>query len=248
MLPDLLRRVATGEELFWGGAFVFDEVNKRHLLTAEARARIAGKAGGDEITSHSVVQADLDRLLAARPDADQLERMIYQELKLRLAELLLMRVDKITMATSVEARVPFLDHKLVEFAMAIPRSLKLRNGQTKYILKQALRGVIPERVLSRKKKGFGVPVNEWMLDRLGGFVEDALLRSPLRRRELFDYGFIKHLLKEQRAGRVNYSFFLWSLLNLSLWYERWIDSEHAGAGRQVRARETFGAEREVLAL
>jgi asparagine synthase (glutamine-hydrolysing) len=149
--------------------------------------------------------------------------MIYQELKLRLAELLLMRVDKMTMATSVEARVPFLDHKLVEFAMTIPREMKYRKGETKYVLKQALGGVIPDRVLKRKKRGFGAPIKEWMLDRLGGFVEDTLLNSSLGRRELFDYDFIKRLIDDHRTGRVNYSFHLWSLLNLHMWYEQWIE-------------------------
>jgi asparagine synthase (glutamine-hydrolysing) len=84
-------------------------------------------------------------------------------------------------------------------------------------------------VLERKKKGFGAPVSEWMLDRMGSFVEEALLNSPLRRRELFDYGFIKQLLDEHRSGRVDYGFFLWSLLNLSLWYERWIDGAAHGS-------------------
>jgi len=223
--PDLMRRLAAGEELFWSGALVFSETHKRHLLAPAARERIAALSNRDSksFSSHSVVQADLDRLLAAKPDADELERMIYKELKLRLAELLLMRVDKITMATSVEARVPFLDHKLVEFAMSLPREMKYRDGETKYILKRALRGVVPDRVLDRKKQGFGAPINEWMLDRLGAFVEDSLLNSSLRRRELFDYDFIKRLLKEQRGGQANHSFLLWSLLNLSLWYEYWIE-------------------------
>src|SRR6185369_5095251 len=95
MLPDLLRRLGDGEELFWSGTFVFDEVNKQQLLTPGARARLAGnRSGRNTLSSYSVVRADLDRLLASKPDADQLDRMIYQELKLRLAELLLMRVDK----------------------------------------------------------------------------------------------------------------------------------------------------------
>jgi asparagine synthase (glutamine-hydrolysing) len=173
--------------------------------------------------------------------------MIYQELKLRLAELLLMRVDKITMAASVEARVPFLDHKLVEFALAVPRDLKYRNGETKYILKRALRGTIPERVLRRKKRGFGAPINEWMIGRLGRFVEDALLSSPIRRRELFDYDFVKRLLKDQREGKVNYSFFLWSLLNLSLWYEHWIDNRQPGEA-EAPSGGALEARRELLAL
>ena len=148
---------------------------KAALARDEAEAR-GGERQDRGPSSHSVVIEDLNRLLAAKPDADQLERMIYQELKLRLAELLLMRVDKITMATSVEARVPFLDHKLVEFAMSLPRSMKYRNGETKYILKRALRGIVPECVLGRKKQGFGAPINEWMFDKLGGRVEDTLLK------------------------------------------------------------------------
>src|SRR6185369_6958138 len=161
--------------------------------------RLSAKGdGGKEFSSYSVVRADLDRLLQAKPDANMLERMIYQELKLRLAELLLMRVDKMTMATSVEARVPFLDHKLVEFALGLPRHMKYRDGETKFILKRALRGVISDRVINRKKEGFGTPINEWMLDRLGGFVERTLMNSPLRRRALFDYDFIARLLKEHQ--------------------------------------------------
>ncbi|HEX8184615.1 MAG TPA: asparagine synthase (glutamine-hydrolyzing), partial [Blastocatellia bacterium] len=239
--PDLLRRLAAGEELFWGGSMIFDESHKQQLITPATRERMNALGKGDgRLSSHSIVRADLERLLRAKPGADQLERMIYQDLKLRLAELLLMRVDKMTMATSVEARVPFLDHKLVEFAMTVARDMKYRNGETKYILKRALSGVVPDRVLKRKKKGFGAPINEWMLDRLGGFVEDKLFNSSLGRRELFDYGFIKRLLDEHRAKRVNYSFFLWSLLNLSMWYEQWIDRQgpgHVGRGPVETARE-----------
>ncbi|HXG93565.1 MAG TPA: asparagine synthase (glutamine-hydrolyzing) [Blastocatellia bacterium] len=231
--PDLLRRLAAGEELFWSGAVVFDEAHKHELFTQSARQKIAAQQNGSgELSSYSIARGDLERLLAANPKADVLERMIYQELKLRLAELLLMRVDKMTMAASVEARVPFLDHKLVEFAVSLPRRMKYRNGETKYILKRAMSGIVPERVINRKKKGFGAPINEWMLDRLGNFVEHSLFESSLRRRELFDYDFIKRLLAEHRSGRINYSFYLWSLLNLSLWYDQWIEGQGSGAGHQ----------------
>jgi asparagine synthase (glutamine-hydrolysing) len=231
MLPDVFRRLAEGEELFWSGTFIFDEVNKGRLLTRNAREHLSG--GNGNFSSYSVVRADLDRLMASRPDADQLLRMSYQELKLRLPELLLMRVDKMTMATSVEARVPYLDHKLVEFAMAIPSRLKYHDGETKYILKRALKGVIPERVLNREKKGFGVPIDEWMRGRFGSFVEESIYDSSLRLRGLFDYGFVKHLMTEHREGRANYAFFLWSLLNLSLWYDHWIDGNSAAMKAEV---------------
>jgi asparagine synthase (glutamine-hydrolysing) len=238
MLPDLFRRIAAGEPLFWSGTFIFDEVNKRRLLTPDTQDRL-GSRGPNPFSSYSVVHSDLERLLASTPDADQLLQMIYQELKLRLPELLLMRVDKMTMATSVEARVPYLDHKLVEFAMSIPSSLKYRNGETKHILKRALEGVIPERVLKREKKGFGVPIDEWLRGPFGNFVEDSLLNSSLRRRALFDYEFVRKLLRDHRAGQANYAFFLWSLLNLSLWYERWIESPKPAAGsvEQASAKE-----------
>ncbi len=217
--PDLFRRLAAGEELFWSGALFFDETQKHQLLSREFKARF----NGSHLSSHSVVKEILDRLLAEKPEADQLERMIYLDLKLRLAELLLMRVDKITMATSVEARVPFLDHKLVEFAQRLPRRMKYRNGETKYLLKRALRGIVPDRALDRPKQGFGAPINEWMMDRMNDFVERSLMNSGIRRREFFDYDFVKRLMSEHRRGRVNYSFHLWTLLNLSLWYDRWID-------------------------
>ncbi|HXG64695.1 MAG TPA: asparagine synthase (glutamine-hydrolyzing) [Blastocatellia bacterium] len=239
VVPDLMRRLAAGEELFLSGAVVFAETHKQQLFTRAARERLLARYNGDpdELSSNAVVRADLERLLAARPDADQLERMIYQELKLRLSELLLMRVDKLTMATSIEARVPFLDHKLVEFAMALPQGMKYRDGQTKRILKKALKGVIPDRVLNRKKQGFGTPIGEWMLEGMADFVEDRLMNSPLRRREFFDYGYIKRLLTEHRAGQVDYSFFLWSLLNLSLWYEQWIEGQGAGVCEAERAQQ-----------
>ncbi|HJQ69880.1 MAG TPA: asparagine synthase (glutamine-hydrolyzing) [Blastocatellia bacterium] len=235
--PDLLRRLAAGEELFWSGASAFDEFHKQRLLSPVARERLGEDGRG--LSSYAVVRDNLDRLLAEKPGADQLERMIYQDLKLRLAELLLMRVDKITMATSVEARVPFLDRRLIEFAMTIPRRLKYHGGETKYILKRALRGVVPDRVLSRPKKGFAAPINEWMIDRLGRFVESALMGSRLRRREMFDYDFVKRLIGEQQSGRDDHSFFLWNLLNLSLWYDHWIEGDRASAkdGGRVEASD-----------
>jgi asparagine synthase (glutamine-hydrolysing) len=119
--------------------------------------------------------------------------------------------------------------------------MKYRGGETKHILKRALNGTIPDRILKRKKRGFGAPINEWMLDRLGGFVEDTLLNSTLRRRELFNYDFIKRLLADHRAGRANYSFYLWSLLNLSLWYERWIDGQGSGGHGPAEAEREYSA-------
>jgi asparagine synthase (glutamine-hydrolysing) len=149
--------------------------------------------------------------------------MSYLELKLRLPELLLMRVDKITMANSVEARVPFLDHELVEYAMSLPVNLKIKGASGKHILKRALEKVLPEDLLYRPKRGFGAPIREWFRGASGEELGSLITNSSLRKRELFDYKFIERLLDEHRRGARDWSFHLWALLNLSLWYERWID-------------------------
>src|SRR6059058_45804 len=113
MSSELIRRLGANESLFWGGVAVFGETMKTDLLSAEMRARSHG------VNTHDIVKRYLDTIAAARPDSDYAARMTYLELKLRLPELLLMRVDKLTMATSVEARVPFLDHHLIEYAMGL---------------------------------------------------------------------------------------------------------------------------------
>ena len=151
---DLLRSAAREETFFWGGAIAWREEEKRRLLSLDARLRIDG------LNSHDVV-LEIDRQARGRlRDDDFGKRMIYLELKNRLAELLLMRVDKITMASSVEARVPFLDHALVEFTMRLPTDLKIRGGRTKYLLKKAMTGILPEEIIHRPKQGFGAPVKE----------------------------------------------------------------------------------------
>jgi asparagine synthase (glutamine-hydrolysing) len=149
--------------------------------------------------------------------------MTYLELKLRLPELLLMRVDKMTMATSVEARVPFLDHHLVEYAMSLPVDLKIKGASGKHILKHALEKVLPSDLLYRPKRGFGAPIREWFRDKSGEMLGGLIMNSSIRRRELFDYAFIARLVDEHRRGARDWSFHLWALLNVSLWYERWIE-------------------------
>ncbi len=136
---ELVRRLGANEALFWGAAVVFDETLKASLLSDTLRG------GLDDLSSYSVVLEHLDRVALERPDSDFLAQMTYLELKLRLPELLLMRVDKMTMATSVEARVPFLDHHLVEFALSLPRSLKVEGKSGKHILKRALEEILPTR-------------------------------------------------------------------------------------------------------
>jgi asparagine synthase (glutamine-hydrolysing) len=216
---ELARRFGAGEAPFWGAAVVFGESLKARLVSSEARARLRG------LSSYDVVREDLERVERERPSSDFLARMTYLELKLRLPELLLMRVDKMTMAASVEARVPFLDHKLVEYAMGVPRSLKVEGGSGKHVLKRALEEVLPRDVLYRRKRGFGAPVTDWFRGETGRELESRVMSSSLRRRDFLDYRFVARLFDEHRRGARDHGFHLWALLNLSLWYERWIDGK-----------------------
>jgi asparagine synthase (glutamine-hydrolysing) len=214
---ELVRRLGANEALFWGGTVVYDETLKPRVLSTEARSRWIG------LSSHDVVRRYQEHVARERPASDFLARMTYLELKLRLPELLLMRVDKITMATSVEARVPFLDHHLVEYAMGVGRARKVEGASGKHILKRALEEVLPRDLLYRRKRGFGAPIREWFRTSTEDLVEAHLLNSTMRRRNFFDYAFVARLADEHRRGVRDWSFHLWALLNLSLWYERWIE-------------------------
>jgi asparagine synthase (glutamine-hydrolysing) len=214
---ELTRRLGAGEPLFWGGAIVFDEDFKRRVLSSEMSAEVNGLSSYDAVKDH------LDHVARVRPDSDFAARMSYLELKLRLPELLLMRVDKMTMATSVEARVPFLDHHLVEYAMSLPVDLKIKGTSGKHILKRALEKVLPPDLLYRRKRGFGAPVREWFRGAGSEVLSGHIMNSSMRKRGLLNYEFIARLLGEHRRGARDWSFHLWALLNVSLWYDRWID-------------------------
>ncbi len=213
---ELIRRLGANQSLFWGGVGVFDETMKASVLSSEMRARYNG------LSTYDVVRQYQETIAGARPDSDYAARMTYLELKLRLPELLLMRVDKITMATSVEARVPFLDHQLIEYAMGLPRSLKVKGATGKHILKRALESVLPKDVLYQPKRGFGAPTREWFRGPEGESLVRQLLNSSIRKRNFFDYGFIERLADEHRREQYDWSANLWCLLNLSVWYARWI--------------------------
>ncbi|HJQ34526.1 MAG TPA: asparagine synthase (glutamine-hydrolyzing) [Pyrinomonadaceae bacterium] len=216
---ELVRRLGADEALFWGAAVVFDETLKSQLVSAEWRAK------RDGLTSYEVVSADLERVARERPDSDFLARMTYLELKLRLPELLLMRVDKLTMAASIEARVPFLDHHLVEYAAGVPRALKVEGRSGKHVLKRALEELLPRDLLYRRKRGFGAPVERWFRGDSARQLEALVTDSALRQRGFLNHDFVARLFDEHRRGTRDWGFHLWALLNLSLWYDRWIEGK-----------------------
>jgi asparagine synthase (glutamine-hydrolysing) len=219
-IRELVRRAAMDEPLFLSGAVAAWESDKWEMISTSMR-----RGAWADSSSIPLVEETLRHFRSKRPGAEFLAGLAYQEFQLRLPELLLMRVDKITMSTSIEARVPFLDHRLVEFSAHIPDSMKIRHGRTKHILKHAVRNLLPADVIDRRKQGFSAPVKEWFRGPLAGYAHRSILESRLRERDLFDYDVVAGMLEAHRIGRRNYDTLLWSLLNLSQWYDTWIAHE-----------------------
>ena len=234
---EINRRINFGHELFYGGSNAFwsihlkDFFNDSHLgaLPSDTNFCVDGlnlngvnsADSGDVIDSFAKTFSDLCF------SNDQLAKMIFTEFQLRLPELLLMRVDKITMSTSVEARVPFLDHELVELTMDIPRELKISNYKAKHLLKYTLRGIIPDEILDRKKMGFAAPVADWLKGDFGHEAESRLLNSPLCKDGPLRLGRIKKAFDLHRKGLQDNALHLWVLLNLTAWHDHWITGDAA---------------------
>jgi asparagine synthase (glutamine-hydrolysing) len=213
---EALRRAAQPDGLlWWGGAVAFYEHGLDQVVTDEFRKHLDGDRPRD-------VVAEISQDAVSYGARDELDALIYQDLRLRLPELLLMRVDKLTMANAVEARVPFLDHELVELAMAVPRQEKIRDGIGKHVLKRAVGDLLPSDLVWRPKQGFGVPVSQWFRGELGDQLERKLKTSPINELGWLDGQTVSHVLELHRSGRAERSFQLWNILNLSAWFDHWI--------------------------
>jgi asparagine synthase (glutamine-hydrolysing) len=135
---------------------------------------------------------------------------------------ILTKVDRMSMAHSIEARVPLLDHKVVEFAATIPQNMRLKNGTTKYIFKQAMRGILPDAIIDRPKRGFAIPLGNWFRGKLGSFVSDLLLSPGSLQRGIFNQEYIKKLVGMQNRGR-DLDLQLWTLISFEMWCREFLD-------------------------
>jgi asparagine synthase (glutamine-hydrolysing) len=165
---------------------------------------------------------DLAEILADAPTDDPIDRLIYHHCKLYLAGQTLVKMDRATMACGVEARAPFLDPELVALACAMPSSLKLRRWTTKYVLKRALSGRLPDAILGRRKQGFGVPIAQWLRGPFRALIEQTLAPERLRRVGLFAPDGVARLVSEHLAGRHDHRKVLWQLLVFELWREAYL--------------------------
>lgn len=228
---EIQRRAERGQELFWGGAVCWWGEMRDRLTPSAAPFRgtidcpVEGllPAGHQTLDSHAVVREYLGKLDGRLAEPEVLQKIPYMEMKLRLPEHLLMRVDKLTMAHSIEARVPFLDHDVIDFATRVPAAYKLQNGVGKSLLKKAAAPYVDDDMLYRRKQGFGAPMEAWFTE--GDFGQRCLAafeRSELSKQGFFDNAYFTDMLKGQMSGRGGYSFYLWTVLNAVLWHESWI--------------------------
>lgn len=209
-----LRRLGNRERLFWGGAMAFMEYQKRLLLSNNML-----ESCGD-ISTAEFIESVFENGTYRGPDSF-LRSMTYLELKQRLPELLLMRVDKMAMANSIETRVPFLDHKLVEYALTLPAKLQVKNGTLKYLLKKAVRGIVPDDIIDRKKLGFCGSAKNMLSDRVAEYSYDLIYDAMPELDGVFNQEYLKRVMYLHQKGD-NQGMRLWNLLNFALWHRRFI--------------------------
>ena len=206
-----LRRASLKQPIFWGGAEGFSDLEKKKVLHSRLLKRFS------RFSSYEVIRPIRERFEQKAWERSHLNWMTYLALNMRLPELLLTRVDKMTMGVSLEARVPFLDHQFVELAMSIPEAVKIKNGVLKYILKKAVRGVIPDEFIDRKKQGFSTPNEGLFLDKLLEHAQQELVNFCAKT-EFLNRDKVMQLIDLRRGRQV------WHLLNLAQWWREYIDN------------------------
>ncbi|PYU63735.1 MAG: asparagine synthase (glutamine-hydrolyzing) [Acidobacteria bacterium] len=207
---------------------LFNSEAKQALLSEDFKQNLNGGDASAVFAEH----------LALTDATDPLNRMLYVDTKLWLPDDLLARGDKTSMAASLEARVPLLDHKLVEFAAALPQHLKVKGLTRKYLLKKVCQALLPPEIIRRKKKGFPMPISLWFRKEARSFLRDVLSPSALQRRGLFNPAFVEKLLTEHENSFADHGSLLWGLLSVELWQRAFMDSQQ----RPERLTNAFAAQ------
>ena len=207
------------ENLYFDNFSVFTRGQQLSLFTDSALEQI-GSFDPYASVKQYLKETDADSLL---------NQLLYVDTKTYLQELL-MKQDQMSMAASIESRVPFLDHKLVEFTARLPERLKLRGWTTKYILRRAMSGILPEAILKRPKMGFPVPIAQWFRGTHRGLIDEYVLSDRAAERGLFNQNVVRNIVNEHQNGVRNHSDRLWALLNLEMWLRQFIDGDEIQTG------------------
>ena len=219
---NFLRHVSLGTDArFIDSVALFRDDEKAALYSPELRASLRGASAKKTLARH------FDRFAALAPH----DRMMRFDFETYLPEDVLTKVDRMSMAHSIESRVPLLDNSVIDFAAALPAHLKIRQGRRKHVLKEAVKGLLPPGILDRKKQGFGVPLDVWFRGRLRDVFADVLGSARTRQRGYFQPAFIERIVQEHVSGRRDHTLRLWQLLVFELWQRHYVDSPGVPAAR-----------------
>jgi asparagine synthase (glutamine-hydrolysing) len=191
----------------------FQSDEKRALLSGDVQRAIGNADAESRLGEH------FDHLQRLPWDG----QMMHFDFETYLPEDILTKVDRMSMAHSIESRVPLLDNNVVDFAATLPATLKIKNGRKKHILKEAAASLLPAHILNRRKQGFAVPVGGWFRGDLREFFSDVLLSRPARERGYFNRHFIDRLIREHLTGRRDHTLRLWALVVFELWHRQYLD-------------------------
>jgi asparagine synthase (glutamine-hydrolysing) len=205
---------------------IFTSLNKRSLYTNDFQERL--RREGFSLPSFQDYAAHVKT-------GEPLDALLYIDSKTYLPGDILTKVDRMSMAASLESRVPLLDHKLIEFVTRIPASMKMKGTETKHIFKSAVRDFVPPEILDRPKQGFGVPIQKWINEQLRGRIRETLTGARARERDYIDPRYVNVLLDEHERHRRDHSAQLWSLFMLELWHQIFVDNISPVKGESIPA-------------
>ncbi len=209
---EYLRRASYDEQFNWSGVPIFGYAEQEELLLENKTLYLEKlKTYGSFLNNNAE---------KANPKIDYLQRIIYLEQKQRLAELLLMRVDKITMQHSLEARVPFLDYRMLEFTTSLKESNKIKKGVSKVLLKEAVKGILPDNIINRKKQGFAAPVDNWFALDLNQYAKNEILNGYFVKNNFLNKNHIENLFERAKNPSNKLGNSIYALLNLNLWHKK----------------------------
>ena len=196
----------------WMGGFIDGE--KKELLSDDLKAALRHHNSYEDIFSY-ISESGLSK---------DLERILYLSMKLYLQDDILVKVDRAAMANGLEVRCPLLDQEFVEFACRLPTKYKLKGLKTKYLLKKAARGILPNEIIDRRKKGFGIPITRWLRNELKDFMLDSLEETKIKRQGFFNYAYIKKLIDDHLEKKKDNRKALWTLLVFQIWHENYLEN------------------------
>lgn len=192
---------------------IFLAAQEKRLLYGEALRAVDMQHGAHDFMRRHFQHAD---------SQDEINRQLYVDIKTYLCDDIMVKVDRMSMAASLEARAPFLDYRVVEYAATIPSALKLRGKQTKWILKQAMAELLPPQIIKRGKEGFSIPIKNWLKQELRPLMLDVLSPARLQRDGFFDAAYVQRLVDEHLRGVENHSHRLWALTVFGIWHDHYL--------------------------